>query len=51
MTQQAAASMDAGSMTVPEIARLLVITERQIRNPLKPVPVSGGGERTRDYVD
>jgi len=29
-------------MTVPEIARALAITERQDRNALKPVPVSGG---------
>jgi hypothetical protein len=29
-------------MAVPEIARALVVTERQVRNALKPVPVSGG---------
>lgn len=39
LTQQAAASMDAGGMTVAEIAAALGITERQARRALRPVPV------------
>lgn len=46
LTQQAAASMEAGGMTVAQIALALGVTERQVRNALKPVPVSVGAPDT-----
>jgi hypothetical protein len=42
VTQKAAASMEAGGMSVPEIASALGISPRQVRTALRPVPVDGG---------
>ena len=41
-TQRAAAAMQSDGMTVAEIAEALGVSERQVRNALKPVPVGAG---------
>lgn len=47
VTQQAAASMEAGGMAVPDIAAALGISERQVRKALTPVPVAGSSPASR----
>jgi len=39
---RAAAAMQSDGMTVPEIADVLGLSERQVRRALKPVPIGGG---------
>jgi hypothetical protein len=43
LTQQAAASMEAGGMDVPAIALALGISERQVRAALRPVKIDAPG--------
>lgn len=48
---RAAAAMQSDGMTVPEIADVLGLSERQVRRALKPVPISGSGSSSGPESD